>query len=248
MVKGKLKKNEFYDIGKMPKKEGIIVFAISLSRIGNVQSAKRCFEYMKNFIPKIIYPVVGLNIIYGDNLYLYSNDKANKLKNKHQNLINSHKYEFKKLLKRNPKYIPDSFSFTTWNQVILESKEFMTLFGELKKIYSKDKEFQKYVKEDIKSSNKKLDENNINFILEESLLFYLIVKGRVRLINDYIRDRQKWILYCYPGKPLKSEIYLYQKNFFKLKHPQNIFENSFYDLDGKILYDYNNVDLESIKL
>jgi len=242
------KVNEFFDIKRMPKQEGILLFAISLSRIGNAQSAKNCFEQMKTFISKITYPVVGLNIIYGDNLYLYSNEKASKLKNKHQTLINSHKFEFKNLLTKNPRYIPDSFSFTTWNQTILESREFMTLFGELKKIYAKDKKFQEYVEADIKSSNKKIDDNSVSFILEESLLFYLITKGKVKLCNDYIKNREKWILYCYPGKPLKSEIYLYQQNFFKLRNPKNIFENCFYDLENKKLYDYDNVDLDKIKL
>jgi hypothetical protein len=240
-------RNKFYDITRLPNQEGIIVFAISLSRIGNVQSAKKCFEYMEKFISKIRKPIVGLNLIYGDNLYLYSNEKASSLKNKFQTLINSHKYEFKKLVKKDPKYIPDSFSFTTWSQVILESNEFMTRLGELKKLYKGDKNFQELVAEDIKNSKKKSDENSINFILEEILLFYFITKGKIRLWNDYVEDRQKWILYCYPGKPLKSEIYLYQKNFFKLKNPENKFENSFYDLEAKKLYDYDNLDLDTIK-
>jgi hypothetical protein len=202
---------------------------------------------MEKFISKIRKPIVGLNLIYGDNLYLYSNEKASSLKNKFQTLINSHKYEFKKLVKKDPKYIPDSFSFTTWSQVILESNEFMTRLGELKKLYKGDKNFQELVAEDIKNSKKKSDENSINFILEEILLFYFITKGKIRLWNDYVEDRQKWILYCYPGKPLKSEIYLYQKNFFKLKNPENKFENSFYDLEAKKLYDYDNLDLDTIK-
>jgi len=39
-----------------------------------------------------------------------------------------------------------------------------------------------------------------------------------------------------------------QKNFFKLKNPENIYENCFYDLKGKKLYDYDNVDLKTIKI
>ena len=77
---------------------------------------------------------------------------------------------------------------------------------------------------------------------------YLIAKGKVRLRNDFVRDHQKWILKCYPGKPLHSEIYLFQKNFFKLSNTKNIYENSFYDLVDKKLYDYTRVDLETIKL
>ncbi len=236
------KENEFYDINKMPKQEGLLVFGISMSRIANSQSAKKCFAHMENFIPKILYPMVGLVFLYSDSLYLYSDEKAGVLKKRFQNLIHSHKNEFSKILKKHPLRIPKSFSYLAWNQLILESKEFFEYFSKLQRIYKEDKKFQEYVKTDI--GNKKPMENEINFILEEILVFYLISKGRVRLYNDYIQDKQKWILQCYPGKPLKSEVYLFQKNFFKLSNPQNIYENSFYDLEDKKLYDYNKIDLE----
>ena len=95
---------------------------------------------------------------------------------------------------------------------------------------------------------KKLDENQVNFILEETLFVYLIAKGKVALKNDYIQDHEKWILLCYPGKPLKSEIYFFQKNLFKLTHPRNQYENAFYDLEEKKLYDFTRTDLESLDI
>ena len=131
--------NEFYDINKMPQQEGLIIFGISMSRIGNAQSAKKCFDYMDSFIPKILYPHVGLIFLYADFLYLYSNEKASTLKNKFQNLIHSHKNEFTKLLKKHPLYIQKSISFLSWNQLILESKEFFDYLGRLQGIYQKDK-------------------------------------------------------------------------------------------------------------
>jgi len=66
-----LKKNEFHDIRRFPKKEGIIVFAISLSRSGNAQNAKNCFEYMENLIPKINLPLpIGRIFLYIKTLFL----------------------------------------------------------------------------------------------------------------------------------------------------------------------------------
>jgi hypothetical protein len=79
--------------------------------------------------------------------------------------------------------------------------------------------------------------------LEEILILYLISKGKIRLCNDYVQDKQKWILQCYPGKPIFSEVYLFQKNFFRLENKQNIYQNSFYDLEEKKLYDYKKMVL-----
>ncbi len=242
-----MKKNEFFDINKFPKQEGLLLFGISMNRIDNTQSAQKCFEYMNNFISKISVPHVGLNIIYADNLYLYSDEKACDIKNKFQTLSHKHKHGFIKLLERNPQYTPTAYSFTSWNQMILNSKMFLTYFGELRKIYKENMEFQKLVSLDI-GDGTNITENQVNFILEEILMFYLASKGKIRLQNDYIQDKQKWVLWCYPGKPLLSEIYLYQQNFFNLENSTNIYENSFYNLEDEKLYDFSKIDLETFKL
>jgi len=242
--------NQFFDLNKLPAEEGILVFPISMSRISNSQNAKNCFEYMKNFSPnKIIKPIVGLNFIYTDLLYLNFSENAIDIKNKFMPLASYHKNEFLKILSRNPIFIQKAFSFITWSQIYLESKDFIGLFGNLKKIYSKDKEFQKYVKEDSNSIGKtNLDDNQLNFFLEENLMSYLILKGKVRLSNNFIQGHEKWILYCYPGKPLKSQIYLFQQNFFGLMNRKNKYEDCFYDLEEKKLYDFKRVDLKTLQL
>jgi hypothetical protein len=238
--------NKFFDINKLPPEEGILVFPISMSRISNAQSAKKCWEYLQNFSPsKVIKPLLGLNIIYGDFLYFNSDEKASTLKNKFMSLTLSHKNELMKIIKKNQFSIGKAFSFTSWNQALLEHKDFINYLGQLKRIYKEDKVFQKYLKEDLKI-NQKLDENQINFFLEETLLFYLTIKGKGNLPNGYIEGHEKWILWCYPGKPLKIQIYVLQNNFLKLKNPKNTYENSFYDLEEKKLYDFAKIDLEKL--
>ena len=242
-------KNEFFDINRLPKQAGLLIFGISISKIDNVQKAKKCFEYIDKFYEnKIVKPIVGLNFIYSDNLSLYSDEKASTLKKKHQASIHNHKYGFIKILEKNSHYIPNAFNYTSWGQIILESKQFLSYFEKLKKIYRKDEEFKKIVKKDINLNDKKVSQNQINFILEEILMFYLVSKGKVRLNNEYVQDKQKWILWCYPGKPLLSEIYLFQKNFFKLSNPENVYENSYYDLIDNKLYDYTKIDLEDFEV
>jgi hypothetical protein len=201
---------------------------------------------MESFIPKIVKPAVGLNIIYADSLYYNSSNKAQNLKRKYEPLIHGHKYAFVRLLEKHPQYIQPSFSFLSWSQVLLDVKEFFGFFGELKKIYQDDPLFKSLVWMDAHHAGK-ITDNKENFILEESLLFYLASKGRVRLHNDFINDKQKWILWCYPGKPLLSEVYLYKKNFFKLQNSQNIYENSFYDLTDKKLYDFSKIEIEELE-
>jgi len=114
----------------------------------------------------------------------------------------------------------------------------------------KDKKFQKHIKDDLKlfgrKDLKKLTVNQLNFFLEECLLFYLIAKGKVILRNDYIQNHEKWVLWCYPGKPLKSQIYLIQNNIFGFNNKKNKFENCYYDLKEKKLYDFSRINLNTL--
>ena len=247
----KMKKPEneqkLHDVNRLPKQPGLLIFYISPSKIGNIQNAKNCFDWMEHFTGekncKVTLKQMGLNFIYGDYLYLFSCEQANSLRDKLLGQISSHKYNFLKIFNKAPWYIDKGVSFTTWNQTILDTKEYNSFYGQLKKIYKKDKEFQQYVKEDSKEMGRKLDQNQVNFILEEILLFYLIAKGKTRLRNNFVHEQHKWILNCYPGKPLKSEMYLFQKNFFKLDYPINKYQNDYYDLEAKRLYEYDKIDL-----
>ena len=237
-------KNELFDINMFPKQAGVLLFAISISRISNSQSAEKCFEYMEHFIPKIIKPEVGLNFVYGDGLYLNSTEEASVLKTRYAALIHQHKYGFIKLLEKKPIYIRKSFNYLSWSQMILEAKKFHDYFSKIKKIYLEDKRFQYLVAKDLDTVNPSKEQ--IDFILEEVLMFYLSSKGEVVLKNDFVEGTQKWILWCYPGKPLLSEIYLYKSNFFNLKNPENIYENSYYDLKKMEIYDYSKIEINSL--
>ena len=233
-----------FDINKLPAQEGILVFPISMSRISTSQDAKHCWDYLRIFSPdKIIKPLVGLNFFYGDYLYFNSDEKSSTLKKKFSQLIVNHKNELIKIIRKNPFYIEKAFSFTVWNQAYLDCKDFTARFGEMKKLYQEDKKFQEYLKEDAKEAKKKLTQNQIDFFLEEILFSYMIAKGQITLHNEFVHNHQKWILYCYPGKPLKAQIYFFKKNPFRLHNPNNTYENSFYDLSDKKLYNFSKINL-----
>lgn len=244
-------KPTFFDINKLPGEYGILVFPISLARMdnGTGQDPQQCLEYIKHFSPdKVAEPKVGLNMIYGDFLYLYSKEEAVTLKQKFMNVVLKHKNGFQKLIKKEQArfQIQHAFSYQVWNQLYLNyDGDFDADFRSFKKMYLEDPLFQKYMKEDIAFTQRTEIEEQINFFLEEHLLFYLISKGKIALSNEYIQGRQEWILCCYPGIPLKCEIYTYQKNPFKLSMPGNKYENSCYDLESKKVIDMMKIDLET---
>ncbi len=95
------------------------------------------------------------------------------------NLEIDHKNGIKKLLKKEKSYSPGFFSFGVRNQLYLDINgdiHFSKLLMELRKIYDKDTLFQKYMLEDANLHNRVLDENQIQFFLEEHLMMYLIAK------------------------------------------------------------------------
>jgi hypothetical protein len=242
--------NKFFDINKLPKDWGILVFPISMSRITNAgQNARSCFDYLIEINKKIQEPKVGVTFVYGDYLYFHSDEKASVLKQRFQELVIDHKNAIYNLLtskegKKHFQIIP-AFTFTTWNQLYLWTDNFKGYMTRLVDIAKEDKELQKCLEEDAKSLGRPLDENQKLFFLEESLVAYLISKGKINIYNEYVHGREKWLLWCYPGKPPKTEVYLFKKNIFNLSMDQNKFQNSVqYDLVGKKLYESENIDLD----
>ncbi|MCU0660352.1 MAG: hypothetical protein MUD00_01935 [Candidatus Pacebacteria bacterium] len=239
-------KNQFFDINKFPKEEGILLFPISMSRISNSQTAPIYIEFLKGFLKKISAPKIGVNILYGDYLYLHSSEKAAILKNTFMHQVVNHKNALQKLIFKNriDFQIQHGFSYMNWGDLYFGITSFPELFDKIKKIYNKDKLFQKYLKEDCAAFKKRISQNQINFFLEEHLMTYLLTKGQIKLPNEYILGREQWILSCYPGKPPKGMVYLFQLNPLKLSNPKNPYENCpTYDLKDKKLYDANNIDL-----
>ena len=246
-----LEKNKFFDINKLPAEKGLLLFGLSMNKLANRQSAEKCFEDIRHFSPsKVSKPLIGLNFIYSDFLYLYSDKPAPELKNTFMNDIIRHRNGMQKLIEKyNLDFqIQHAFNYMVWNQLYVGTKDFKDLFAKLKKIYSKDSKFQKYVKEDCVVFGREMKENQVNFYLEEALMFYLLAKNQIKLPNDYIENNQKWILLCYDGKPIKSTIYLFQLNPFKLNWKENLYQNSWYDLEDKKLIDFDRVDLETYKV
>ncbi len=246
MSKESLEKNKFFDINKLPPEKGLLLFGLSMNKLFLRQSPEKCIEDIRHFhTAKVYKPLIGLNFIYSDFLYLYSNKSAPELKESFMTQIISHKNGIQKLLEKNNLdfQIQHAFNYMVWNQLYVGTKDFRELFHDLKDIYGQDDKFKKYIKEDSERYGKEMNENQVNFLLEEILMFYLLTKNQIKLPNEYIEGQQKWILFCYPGRPMKSTVYLYQLNPFKLSWKENPYQNSHFDLEAKQLVDFYRVDL-----
>lgn len=237
--------NEFFDINKFPKEPGITYFALSMPLLNNIQSPAKCYEADLHLISKIQVSNVGAQIVYTDNLYFYSPESAMELKLKHQKLIEEHKAGWLALIKKNVYIIPSAFTFMTWNQLLLDCPKFSSFLIDFKRIYDEDALLQKYVAEDIQTTGREVSKFTIGYMLEEILLDYLVVKGQVRLQNQYTQDKEHWVLNCYHGKPHRSYVYLHQKNFFGFDNTKNIYQRSWYDILNKKLYDFDRLDIDT---
>jgi hypothetical protein len=241
-------KNIFFDINKLPPEKGLLLFGMSMNKLTNRQNAQNCLNDIKCISPaKISQPLVGLNFIYSDFLYFNSEGFAYDLKNSFMEQMNNHKKSMQNILEKNRLdfQIQHAFNYLTWGQLYLGTENFEHRFKEIKKIYESDPLFQKYVNEDCVAFNREATKYQIDFFLEESLMYCLLAHNEVRLPNDFIENQQKWILNCYPGKAPKCVIYFNQLNPFKLDWPENPYQNAFYDLEGKQLIKYEDVDLET---
>jgi hypothetical protein len=157
-------------------------------------------------------------------------------RNSMQNLIDKNRLDLQ---------IQHAFNYIVWNQLYVGTNDFNEKFQRLQKIYQEDPLFQKYIKEDCDKYGREMEDNQINFFLEENLMMYLMSKNQVKLPNEFIENQQKWVLFCYPGRPLKGVAYIYQLNPFKLDWPENPYQNSHYDLESKQLVDFSRADLET---
>lgn len=246
-----LKLNQFFDINKLPKEKGLLIFGLSMSKLSNRQNAENCMSDIKHLATnKINVPLVGLNFIYSDFLYLYSDRPAPELKHSYMNQVIDHRNSMQNLIEKNNMefQIQHAFNYMVWSQLYVGTKNFGQKLSDLKKIYSSDPTFQRYLAEDCLAFGKEMVDNQVNFFLEEILVMYLLSKNEIKLPNDFIEGNQKWILWCYPGRPLKCEIYLHKLNPFKLDWPENPYQSCQYDLEAKQLIDFNRVDLETYEV
>ena len=245
-----LETNNFFDINKLPQEEGLLLWGISMNRIGNSQSGEKVFNYFGDLYDKVNQTDgIGNVVLYADYLYFNSKRESSISKNRYIDLMIAHKNNLLNTLSQNPNWVKKAFSFYTFGQMIVDNSSlYIKTLQLLTNMYNTDPKFREAVIFDVKLNKKAEQEEEeelaVKFILEEITIFYLFAKGCIKTNNEFVRN-PVWTLQCYPGKPLKSEVYLFQQNPMKLENPKNKFEYCYYDLDAKILYDYKMLDIDT---
>jgi hypothetical protein len=239
--------NEFHDINKLPATWGLLIFPISMSRIENAQSAKSCFDYIHIFDDKISAPKVGAHFIYTEGLYMNFEEKAYETKNKFAQKMVNHMCGLQKLLTKNFKdyQIPHAFSFEAWFQMYLSHTDFLSVIARAKALYDTDALFQKLIAEDTRMMDRELTQQQINFLIEEHVFSYLLLNRQLKIRNEHIENREEWLLLTYPGKPLVSEIYFYQKDILGINSDKNPYKGH-YDLLERKFYDFTKIDIATL--
>ncbi|MEN9852650.1 MAG: hypothetical protein RI996_593, partial [Candidatus Parcubacteria bacterium] len=135
-MKNELEKNKFFDINKLPPQKGLLLFGLSMNKLSNRQNAENCMEDIRHFSPsKVSKPLIGLNFIYSDFLYLYSDRPAPELKHSFMSQVINHRNSTQKLIEKNHVdfQIQHAFNYMVWNQLYVGTRDFTQLFAELKK-------------------------------------------------------------------------------------------------------------------
>ena len=148
MMKNNLEKNKFFDINKLPSEKGLLLFGLSMNKLSSRQNAEHCMEDIRHLATdKISKPLVGLNFIYSDFLYLYSDKPAPELKYSFMNQIIDHRNSVQRLVEKSHMefQIQHGFNYMVWSQLYVGTKDFNHLFRQLKEIYKADTKFQKYL-------------------------------------------------------------------------------------------------------
>lgn len=241
-------KKENFDISSVPK-DGYLIFPLSMSRLANGQTGAVVYEFLKFFESKI--KVISLDVIflYTNDLYLNSDDRAIDIRKKSLNQMLNHKGEFLNLLLKERKYVPQAFHFLPWDYAILNAEQFQEARNILLEAKNKDQNFQKFLLSDLQKAGREETEANLNFLIEEIAVTHLLTQKEIPLPHT-LATSDGWRLICYPGEPIQSLIYTYKNNLLKkrdnLSEQHLLFARSFYNMDKKILIDFNVTNLEEI--
>lgn len=230
-------------INKFPANDGLLIFPISMSRISNSQNGKEYFNIVHELTSKISRPVVGCVFIYTDALYTKYHQETGSSRDKYLDLMISHKNQFMKELLKNSYFVERAFSFMSWSQLCLQTRDFTQKLSLVKKLYHENEEFKRAVDKDIQHTNRELNEDNVMFILEETLMSYLILKEQLDLNNEFVHGRDKWRIIAYKGKPNYSFICFFQLNPLNISST-NPYENYYFNLEDMKLYCMGQMDIE----
>ncbi len=191
--------DRFYDISKIPS-NGQLVLLLSMSKLHSGQSSHAVYEFLKNFSLKLSTRSIDVHLVYTNDLYFNSKSDALSLRKKMCFKMHEHTKQFRRIIAKNPlNFISKSIHYVSWDNVFVNNMQYSEFIAEIALQYKNNKKFKHTVDFDIAKNHKTRDEENISFILEETVVFHLISQQFVPF-NCLLADKGScWTLLCYQG-------------------------------------------------
>jgi len=216
-----------FDIHKIPD-DGYLILPLSMSRLAKGQTPEVLYEILGKFLQKIETFSNDVVFLYTNGLYFNSEEISFETRKKTNQQILNHVSELRKLIESRKEFIPNAVHYLPIDYVIINSPHFKTCFDLLKKFESEDMGFQEALKAD--AHGREYTEANTNFLLEEIAVAHILRQKMVELPRTLVRN-DIWRLVAYPGAPLQSDIYQWQKKVLPQKEENNPYAGAQYDLD-----------------
>ncbi|MEC8220947.1 MAG: hypothetical protein VX028_02645 [Nanoarchaeota archaeon] len=247
LFKKKIKLQEDGDILEFPRQPGLMIFPISMAKIQGEQSPKKIFDFI---VEKVLQKMwkgdpISVLIIYSTSFYERYNVNLGKDMGQ---LAKEHEVELKKLIAGVSYLEKSAYSYMDWDEFInkyIDRKKLFEARDHLYKLSLEDEKFGSYLLSDIARLKKQDTDDGRLFILEEAVLFYMILKEyHFTFKDDFTKNMNRWIILCYSGFALKVFAYLHQKNYFNVTSSNNLFQDTFYDFKSNYLYKYQELDID----
>lgn len=220
-----------FDINKI-QDDGYLILPLSMSRLATGQSPEFCYEVLEIFLKKLETLSSDVVLLYTNGLYFNSEEISFENRKKTTQQALNHAYAMRSLVENKKQFIPGAIHYLPIDYIIIGSPFFKEFFDKLKQLELKDEMFRKLLVAD--SRDERYSEANVNFLIEEIVVAHILRQRLVELPRTLVKT-DAWRLVAYPGKPLASDIYQWQKNILPKKDKTNPYAGAQYDLSEKQL-------------
>lgn len=230
----------FYDINRLPE-NGFLVLPLSMSRLASASSPQALYEFFEFMEPKLQTKSVDVVMLYTNDLYCNSEENGYEIRQKLLHQMLNHKSLFQSLIVRGKRFIPSAFHFLPWDYVLLNGENFNTYRSVFLEYMKNDAAFDVAIQTDINRSGRKINQINVNFLIEEMIVCHFIMDRRIEFPHR-LATNDGWRLICYPGKPPETLGYfkraeIMKENSIPKTKVARRYANSFYDMEAKVLLD-----------
>ncbi len=232
-----------FDLNRMPG-NGQIVLMLSMSRLFLGQNAKKTYETIIHLLSKVTELSIDVYCIYTNGLYFNSDEVSIDIRRRTTNQMLQHHRELKALIQKDKKLPLKTVHFLVWDSLLLNCRSFAETQKSVFDRYQRDFQFRLVVQSEVKSQG---SEENVNFILEETIVTYLLREGHIQL-PALFSEENAWRLLVYAGDALLPDVYLYKSNLKGLRSHFSWFNKrcreGMYNSESKNFVDYNRIPLE----